>query len=156
LFVALMNALEERRYDLAIMRLLGASRARIAALLLIEAWLLAAVALAAGFELALLALYVVGAWLADPVDRDTGTCARGRLGAGNSNIRRADAGMAREPDGRARRARAGMNAAARRSRRWARGAMAAFGAAPAHVGSPAAPRVRVAAARCGASRYSPA
>jgi putative ABC transport system permease protein len=64
LFVALMNALEERRYDLAIMRLLGASRARIAALLLIEAWLLAAVALAAGFALALLALYVVGAWLA--------------------------------------------------------------------------------------------
>jgi putative ABC transport system permease protein len=64
LFVALMNALEERRYDLAIMRLLGASRARIAALLLIEAWLLAAVALAVGFALALLALYVVGAWLA--------------------------------------------------------------------------------------------
>jgi putative ABC transport system permease protein len=64
LFVALMNALEERRYDLAIMRLLGASRARIAALLLIEAWLLAAVALAAGFALAMLALYVVGAWLA--------------------------------------------------------------------------------------------
>lgn len=64
LFVALMNALEERRYDLAIMRLLGASRARVAALLLVEAWLLAATALAAGFALGLLAVQVVGAWLA--------------------------------------------------------------------------------------------
>jgi putative ABC transport system permease protein len=64
LFVALMNALEERRYDLAIMRLLGASRARVAALLLVEAWLLAAAALAAGFALGLLAVQVVGAWLA--------------------------------------------------------------------------------------------
>ncbi len=64
LFVALMNALEERRYDLAIMRLLGASRARVAALLLVEAWLLAAVALAAGLALGLLAVQLVGAWLA--------------------------------------------------------------------------------------------
>lgn len=64
LFVALMNALEERRYDLAIMRLLGASRAQVAALLLVEAWLLAATALAAGFALGLLAVYLVGAWLA--------------------------------------------------------------------------------------------
>ncbi len=64
LFVALMNALEERRYDLAIMRLLGASRARVAALLLVEAWLLAATALAAGFALGLLAVQAVGAWLA--------------------------------------------------------------------------------------------
>ncbi|GIL06192.1 ABC transporter permease [Betaproteobacteria bacterium PRO7] len=64
LFVALMNALEERRYDLAIMRLLGASRARVAALLLVEAWLLAATALAVGFALGLLAVHLVGAWLA--------------------------------------------------------------------------------------------
>ncbi|MCK6428014.1 MAG: FtsX-like permease family protein [Burkholderiaceae bacterium] len=64
LFVALMNALEERRYDLAIMRLLGASRAQVAALLLVEAWLLAAAALAAGFALGLFAVQVVGAWLA--------------------------------------------------------------------------------------------
>ncbi len=41
LFVTLYNALEERRYDIAIMRLLGASRARVGMLLLIEAWLLA-------------------------------------------------------------------------------------------------------------------
>ncbi len=64
LFVGLMNALEERRYDLAIMRLLGASRARVAALLLVEAWLLAAVALASGLALGLLAVQVAGAWLA--------------------------------------------------------------------------------------------
>lgn len=64
LFVTLMNALEERRYDLAIMRLLGASRARVAALLLVEAWLLAATALAVGFALGLLAAHLVGAWLA--------------------------------------------------------------------------------------------
>lgn len=64
LFVALTNALEQRRYDLAIMRLLGASRARVAVLLLAEAWLLAATALAAGFALGLIAVHLVGAWLA--------------------------------------------------------------------------------------------
>jgi putative ABC transport system permease protein len=153
LFVALMNALEERRYDLAIMRLLGASRARIAALLLIEAWLLAAVALAAGFALALLALYVVGAWLAQarsfvltPLTWTPGLALVVASALATATF------AALVPAWRASR----MDAAARRSRRWARGAMAAFGAAPAHVGSPAAPRVRVAAARCGASRYSPA
>jgi putative ABC transport system permease protein len=36
----------------------------VAALLLVEAWLLAATALAAGFALGLLAVYLVGAWLA--------------------------------------------------------------------------------------------
>ncbi len=64
LAVALINALEERRYDLAIMRLLGASRTQVAALLLLEAWLLAAAALAAGFVVGLLAVQVAGAWLA--------------------------------------------------------------------------------------------
>jgi putative ABC transport system permease protein len=64
LFVTLYNALEERRYDIAIMRLLGASRARVAVLLLIESWLLALVALLAGLALGLLAVAVVGSWLA--------------------------------------------------------------------------------------------
>jgi putative ABC transport system permease protein len=64
LFVALMSALEERRYDIAIMRLLGASRTRVAVLLLAEAWLLAAVALAAGVFLGMLAVQGVGIWLA--------------------------------------------------------------------------------------------
>jgi putative ABC transport system permease protein len=64
LFVTLYNALEERRYDIAIMRLLGASRARVGMLLLIEAWLLAVVALLAGLAISLAAVAVVGGWLA--------------------------------------------------------------------------------------------
>ena len=35
-FIALLNALEERRYDLAVMRMLGAGRGRLMALLLLE------------------------------------------------------------------------------------------------------------------------
>jgi putative ABC transport system permease protein len=64
LFVTLYNALEERRYDIAIMRLLGASRARVGMLLLIEAWLLAVAALLAGLAIGLAAVAVVGGWLA--------------------------------------------------------------------------------------------
>ncbi|MGB2815727.1 MAG: FtsX-like permease family protein [Burkholderiaceae bacterium] len=64
LFVTLYNALEERRYDIAIMRLLGASRVRVGMLLLIEAWLLAAAALLAGLAIGLTAVAVVGGWLA--------------------------------------------------------------------------------------------
>jgi len=64
LFVTLYNALEERRYDIAIMRLLGASRARVAVLLLVEAWLLALAALLAGLALGLAAVAIVGNWLA--------------------------------------------------------------------------------------------
>jgi putative ABC transport system permease protein len=64
LFIALMNALEERRYDIAILRLLGASRARVAVLLLLEAWLLAAAAIVAGVMLAAAALAITAAALA--------------------------------------------------------------------------------------------
>jgi putative ABC transport system permease protein len=63
LFVTLFNALEERRYDVAIMRLLGASRARVAGLLLLEAWLLAVVAIVLGLALGLGAIALVGQWL---------------------------------------------------------------------------------------------
>jgi putative ABC transport system permease protein len=65
LFVTLFNALEQRRYDIAIMRLLGASRARVAALLLLESWLLALAALALGLGLGLAAVNVVGGWLSE-------------------------------------------------------------------------------------------
>ena len=65
LFVTLFNALEERRYDIAIMRLVGASGARVAGLLLLEAWLLAGVALALGLALGAAAVAVVGSWLAE-------------------------------------------------------------------------------------------
>jgi putative ABC transport system permease protein len=64
LFVTLFNALEERRYDMAIMRLVGASRIRIAGMLLLEAWLLAVLAMALGLVLGLTSIAVVGGWLA--------------------------------------------------------------------------------------------
>lgn len=64
LFVGLMNALEERRYDIAVLRMLGASRTRVAALLLAEAWLLALVALALGLGAGVAAVRLVGIWLA--------------------------------------------------------------------------------------------
>jgi putative ABC transport system permease protein len=44
-FIALLNALEDRRYDLAVMRMLGASRAKLMGLMLIEG---AALSLAGG------------------------------------------------------------------------------------------------------------
>jgi putative ABC transport system permease protein len=44
-FIALLNALEDRRYDLAVMRMLGASRARLMGLMLLEG---AALSLAGG------------------------------------------------------------------------------------------------------------
>jgi putative ABC transport system permease protein len=50
-FIALYNALEERRYDLAIMRTLGASPGRLMALLLFEGALLAILGCALGIAL---------------------------------------------------------------------------------------------------------
>ena len=64
LFVTLYNALEERRYDIAIMRLLGASRGRIVGLMLLEAWLLALVAIVVGLAVGLVAVEAVSHWLA--------------------------------------------------------------------------------------------
>lgn len=63
LFVTLYNALEERRYDIAIMRLLGASRGHIAGLMLLEAWLLAFAAMVVGLAIGLFAVTVVANWL---------------------------------------------------------------------------------------------
>jgi putative ABC transport system permease protein len=51
LFVALSQSLEERRYDLAILRVLGASRAKVAAVLLIESAVLACVSAVIGIAL---------------------------------------------------------------------------------------------------------
>ncbi len=50
-FIALWNALEDRRYDLAVMRMLGASPMRILGLMLFEALLLACVGAIAGLVL---------------------------------------------------------------------------------------------------------
>ena len=50
-FIALLNALEDRRYDLAVMRMLGASRARLMGLLLLEGTALALAGGVAGIAL---------------------------------------------------------------------------------------------------------
>jgi len=63
LFVALTQALDERRYDLAIMRALGASRATIVSVLLCESLLLCALGLALGLALAHVVAANIGALL---------------------------------------------------------------------------------------------
>ncbi len=61
LFVALTQALEDRRYDLAILRTLGASRAQVASVLLVESLLLATAGGALGLALAHAAAQGIGA-----------------------------------------------------------------------------------------------
>ena len=63
LFVALAQAFEDRRYDLAVLRALGASRWQVAGVLLIESMVLAAVGAALGIALAHGAALGVGAVL---------------------------------------------------------------------------------------------
>jgi putative ABC transport system permease protein len=63
LFVALAQALEDRRYDLAILRTLGASRRQVALVLLVESLLLATVGALLGLVLAHLAALGIGQWL---------------------------------------------------------------------------------------------
>lgn len=62
-FIALTHALDERRYDLAVMRMLGASRARLMALLLIEGLALSAAGALAGLLLGHALTEVLGAAL---------------------------------------------------------------------------------------------
>ena len=64
IFIALYNAMEERRYDLAIMRMLGASPGKLMRLVLLEAVALALVGAALGLVLGHLAAEGVGAMLA--------------------------------------------------------------------------------------------
>ena len=63
LFVALTQALDERRYDLAIMRVLGARRSTVVVVLLLESGLLAATGLVVGLGLAHGLAAGIGAWL---------------------------------------------------------------------------------------------
>jgi putative ABC transport system permease protein len=63
LFVALTQALDERRHDLAIMRALGASRGTIVAVLAVESMLLAASGLLVGLGLAHVLAATIGTWL---------------------------------------------------------------------------------------------
>ena len=60
LFVALAQALEDRRYDLAILRALGASRRKVAAVLLLESFALTLAGTAAGVALAHAAALCIG------------------------------------------------------------------------------------------------
>ncbi len=62
-FIALTNALEERRYDLAVMRMLGAGRGRLFGLLVLEGLMLAAVGAALGLALGHGATQLIGAVL---------------------------------------------------------------------------------------------
>ena len=63
LFVALTQALDERRYDLAIMRALGAPRGKVVAVLLLESVLLATLGLVVGLAIAHGLTANVGTWL---------------------------------------------------------------------------------------------
>jgi putative ABC transport system permease protein len=63
LFVALAQTLDERRYDLAIMRALGASRGQVATVLLTESLVLAAAGTVFGLVIAHLAMAAIGWWL---------------------------------------------------------------------------------------------
>ena len=62
-FIALYTALEERRYDLAVMRTLGASPARLFGLLLAEGLVLALVGALLGLALGHALASALGAWL---------------------------------------------------------------------------------------------
>ncbi len=61
--IALYNALKERRYDLAIMRTLGAARAKLLWHILSEGLLLVVLGTAVGFVLGHLGAEALGAWL---------------------------------------------------------------------------------------------
>jgi putative ABC transport system permease protein len=63
LFVALAQALEDRRYDLAILRTLGASRRQLASVLLVESLVLAAAGTVLGLLLAHVGARVVAAFV---------------------------------------------------------------------------------------------
>ncbi len=62
-FIALYNALKQRRYDLAIMRTLGASKAKLLWHILSEGLLLVVFGTAAGFVLGHMGAGVLGIWL---------------------------------------------------------------------------------------------
>ena len=62
-FIALYNALEERRYDLAVMRTLGASRAKLFGLLMTEGVVLSLLGAMLGLALGHALASALGAWL---------------------------------------------------------------------------------------------
>jgi len=63
MFIALYQAMDERAYDIAIMRTLGASRSRVCASLLLESLLLSLAGAIIGVALGHTLLALIGAWL---------------------------------------------------------------------------------------------
>ena len=63
MFIALYQAMDQRQYDLAVMRTLGASRGRVCGLLLLESTILAAIGALFGIALGHALLALIGAWL---------------------------------------------------------------------------------------------
>jgi len=63
IFIALYQSMNERQFDIAIMRTLGASRAKVCSMLLLESLFLAAVGAVAGIVLAHAILASIGRWL---------------------------------------------------------------------------------------------
>jgi putative ABC transport system permease protein len=63
MFIALYQAMDERAYDVAIMRTLGASRSRVCASLLLESLLLSTAGALIGVALGHALLALIGAWL---------------------------------------------------------------------------------------------
>ena len=64
-FIALSNALEERRHDLALLRVLGAPQGRLFRLLIVEGVTLTAAGVILGLLLGHLGAEIIGHWLAD-------------------------------------------------------------------------------------------
>ena len=63
IFIALFQAMDARKYDIAVMRTLGAGRRRVFALLLLESLVLAGAGAALGLLLGHALLAIIGAWL---------------------------------------------------------------------------------------------
>jgi len=63
IFIALYQSMNERQFDIAIMRTLGASRAKVCSMLLLESLFLAAAGALAGIALAHAILASIGRWL---------------------------------------------------------------------------------------------
>jgi putative ABC transport system permease protein len=64
IFIALFNAMKERRYDLAVMRMLGATPGKLMRLILFEGLLLALIGALIGLVLGHLVTEIIGWWLA--------------------------------------------------------------------------------------------
>ncbi|MET7257651.1 ABC transporter permease [Dyadobacter fermentans] len=71
-FVSLYNSLRERVYDLAVMRVMGASRGAIFAMIVLEGTLLTALGSLAGILLGHCALHAIGYWQGSPQARMDG------------------------------------------------------------------------------------